>query len=157
MPLQSLCFAGYDPKPGWGSPSHFPSKKNGDGYFLPLTAQNRVIAYLALTGMPKEPSEKIQHLLIDYARLVVSNAAKSEELSRLSATIRPRAIALSTVHTVHRIINSTLNLDELVSRLAHLTAQVLRVHSCALYLLDGNPNGGDARSTGRRKSSTLVC
>ena len=56
------------------------------------------------------------------------NACKNEELARLSATIKPRAIALSTVHTVHRIINSTLNLNELVSRLAHLAVQVLRVH-----------------------------
>mgnify|MGYP001579851357 FL=1 len=77
----------------------------------------------------------------------LENFWKSEELNRLSATIRPRAIALSTVHTVHRIINSTLNLDELVSRLAYLTAQVLRVNRCSIYLLDKS----------NKKKGHLVC
>lgn len=80
-------------------------------------------------------------------RLALENFLKTEELNRLSATIRPRAIALSTVHTVHRIINSTLNLDELVSRLAYLTAQVLRVNRCSIYLLDKS----------NKKNNCLVC
>jgi len=127
-------------------------------YCLPLVIESRVIAHLVLSDLPKKPSEKIRHFLIEHTSLIVDNVWKSEEINRLSATIRPRAIALSTVHTVHRIINSTLNLDELVSRLAHLTAQVLRVQRCAIYLLDSN---GTLSTAGthkiRRKPSVLVC
>ncbi len=130
-------------------PFSFFQPEKGAGYCHPLMLQDRVIAYLVLTHLPKPLSEKTRHLFADTVRLIVESASKSEELDRLSATIRPRAIALSTVHTVHRIINSTLNLDELISRLAHLTAQVLRVNRCAIYLLDAGPN--------RRKPSTLVC
>jgi hypothetical protein len=87
--------------------------------------------------------------LASHLKLLTENCAQKEELERLSATIRPRAIALSTVHTVHRIINSTLNLDELVSRLAHLTAQVLRAHHCAIFLIDKNGS--------RKKKACLIC
>ena len=132
-------------------------KKTGAGYCLPLTLQERTFAYLVLTGLPKELPEKALHLLNDHVRLVADNAFKTEELDRLSATIRPRAVALSTVHTVHRIINSTLNLDELISRLAHLTAQVLRVHRCAIYLLDTAQNLNGAAGKARRKPSALIC
>ncbi len=138
-------------------PFLFSQKKDSVGYCLPLAIKDRVIAYLLLTGLPKEPSEKARHLLIEYAFLVVDNVSKLEEVNRLSATIRPRAIALSTVHTVHRIINSTLNLDELVSRLAHLTAQVLRVQRCAIYLLDTCPSPIGGLTKIRRKFLTLVC
>ncbi len=135
-PAAKALFRQLDSKERSERPFSFSQKRSTAGYCLPLMLQSHVVAYLVLTGLPGELSEKMRHLLIDYVRLIVDNVSKSEELERLSATIRPRAIALSTVHTVHRIINSTLNLDELISRLAHLTAQVLRVNRCAIYLLD---------------------
>ncbi len=138
------------------APVSLPRRGDGAVYCLPLSASpERIVGYLLLTGLAREIPEKTRHLLNDYARLIVDNTVKNEELNRLSATIRPRAVALSTVHTVHRIINSTLNLDELVSRLAHLTAQVLRVHRCAIYLLDTAQSLNGASKS--RKPSSLVC
>jgi response regulator RpfG family c-di-GMP phosphodiesterase len=84
----------------------------------------------------REVRQEALNLLASHVQLVLDNCAKKEELERLTATIRPRAIALSTVHTVHRIVNSTLNLDELIPRLAHLISQVLRANRCAVYLAD---------------------
>jgi len=46
--------------------------------------------------------------------------------------------ALSTVHTVHRLLASTLNLNELLPRVAHLCLQVLRSNACSIYLLDSS-------------------
>ncbi len=113
---------------------------------FPILLGTNLAGYLVISDVSIQTKEVFP--VISYAfRLVADNFWKSQELSRLSATIRPRAIALSTVHTVHRIINSTLNLDELVSRLAHLTAQVLRTNQCALYLYD-KKNG---------KQEHLVC
>lgn len=112
----------------------------------PFWLQDRLFGYLTVaelrSAVPKGAFAPFAHCV----KLFADNLWKTEELGRLSATIRPRAIALSTVHTVHRIINSTLNLDELVSRLGHLTAQVLRVHRCALYLIDS-----------RQSRNWLVC
>ncbi|MBI4432615.1 MAG: HD domain-containing protein [Candidatus Omnitrophica bacterium] len=106
---------------------------------IPLEVGDRLVGSLGLSGMKKGISREILRLLSSQVRMLCDNFAKTEEISRLSATIRPRAVALSTVHTVHRIINSTLNLDELMSRLAHLTAQVLRVKRCAIFLVEKPP------------------
>jgi response regulator RpfG family c-di-GMP phosphodiesterase len=113
-----------------------PSKMQIEAF--PITFGERELGILLVWGAKAQFTRDHVKLVTGYIESMVSNAIKSEELARMSATIRPRAIALSTVHTVHRIINSTLNLDELVSRLTHLTAQVLRVHRCAIYLLDEN-------------------
>jgi hypothetical protein len=102
----------------------------------PVWLQERLFGYLTVAELRSAVPKGAFAPFVHCVKLFADNLWKTEELGRLSATIRPRAIALSTVHTVHRIINSTLNLDELVSRLGHLTAQVLRVHRCALYLID---------------------
>ncbi len=122
-------------------------------YCVPLALDGRVVGVMGLSGVKNGVRQEWTGLLAENIRLILENCVKSEELNRLSATIRPRAIALSTVHTVHRIINSTLNLEELISRLAHLTAQVLRVQRCSIYLVEhgatrlgGNPRGRAGRS-----------
>lgn len=106
-------------------------------FCIPLVSDNRIVGYLGLSNLSSDARTEILNLLAGQAQLIVDNCAKKEEIQRLNETIRPRAIALSTVHTVHRIINSTLNLNELVTRLAHLTAQVLRANRCAIYLIEG--------------------
>ncbi len=131
-------------------------------FCVPLIASDKNIGYLCLSDVRKNMPQETCNLLTGYLQVVLDNCAKSEELERLSATIRPRAIALSTVHTVHRIINSTLNLDELVSRLAHLTAQVLRANRCMILLVDGidksRKSFDDALQLNQsRKKKFLIC
>jgi len=114
-------------------------------YCMPLVFGERVIGHIGLSGVKRGISADTLELLAVNAELILEVCAKAEELKRLSATIRPRAIALSTVHTVHRIINSTLNLDELISRLAHLTAQVLRANRCAIFLMPGKSSSASTK------------
>ena len=125
------------------------SRSLGQIHVLPLFFQQRLVGSMILSGVKAPGAPHAIKLLSEYAHLLIEGVFKSGEVNRLSETIRPRAVALSTVHTVHRIINSTLNLDELVSRLAHLTAQVLRVQRCAIYLLDASAKPG--------KKPLLVC
>lgn len=127
-------------------------------YCVPLVFGDRVIGHLGLSGIRRDASGDTLALLAANAELIVEVCAKAEELKRLSATIRPRAIALSTVHTVHRIINSTLNLDELISRLAHLTAQVLRASRCAIYLVvRAKPGAVPSRNGARDRGQYIEC
>lgn len=104
-------------------------------YCIPLIVQNTRLGVLCMSHIRPAMLRKAPvDLLNSTIRLLLTNIVREYELKRLSESVRPRAIALSTVHTVHRIINSTLNLDELVTRLAHLTAQVLRAKTCAIFL-----------------------
>ena len=117
---------------------------------VPLVSGERFLGHLWIHGFDRDSARMkspVLNVLAGQAALAVRLCEKQEELNRLSASIRPRAIALSTVHTVHRIINSTLNLDELVSRLAHLTAQVLRANRCAIYLVE---NASNPRKSARK-------
>ena len=124
-------------------------------FCIPLRVNTSLIGYFLLSGIKKKIRPEPLELLTGYVNLLLETCFKTEEINRLSATLRPRAIALSTVHTVHRIINSTLNLNELVSRLGHLTAQVLRVNRCSIYLAEKAGIGGARTQKNRRES--LVC
>ena len=64
------------------------------------------------------------------------NGSKSHQ--ELNEKLEALSRALSTVHTVHRLLASTLNLDELLPRVARLCLQVLRSNSCTIFLLDRN-------------------
>jgi len=61
---------------------------------------------------------------------------ESNSKNKLNEKIQALSLALSTVHTVHRLLTSTLNLDELLPRVARLCLQVLRSDHCAILFLD---------------------
>ncbi|MFH1858027.1 MAG: HD domain-containing phosphohydrolase [Candidatus Omnitrophota bacterium] len=61
---------------------------------------------------------------------------KSESQHQLNEKISALSKALATVHTVHRLLTSTLDFDELLPRFARLCLQVLRSDYCAILLLD---------------------
>ena len=142
-------------------PFMFNAPKGNINFCIPLVVADRTIGYFGLTNLLKIPRREILNLLFNAIHLILENCSKKEELDRLSATIRPRAIALSTVHTVHRIINSTLNLDELISRLAHLTTQVMRANRCAIYLFETSStkvfNPLAQKKLKEKKLKNLIC
>ena len=70
------------------------------------------------------------------AETAVREQERFQELKNLSEAIQPRCVALSTIHTIHRLISSTLDLEELLPRVARLCCQVLRAHSCMIWLVD---------------------
>lgn len=138
-----------------GGPFLFEEPAGLPHFCVPLYVASRLIGYFVLSGVKAGVRPEPLDLVSGYVSLVLETSTKTEEINSLSATLRPRAIALSTVHTVHRIINSTLNLDELVARLGHLTAQVLRVQKCSIYLVEKAGIGG-AR-TKKKRNEWLVC
>ena len=142
-------------------PFMFEAPKGALNYCVPLVVEDKVIGFFGLSGVKKGVRRETLNLLASSVQLILDNCCKVEELNRLSATIRPRAVALSTVHTVHRIINSTLNLDELISRLAHLTAQVIKANRCAIYMvesfLQGRTPQHGKHSSRKSEKNFLVC
>jgi len=103
---------------------------------LPVSQNDRVQGYLAMC----HSEQAVPKASLELAELALTTAAremeKTQELKNLSETIQPRCVALSTIHTIHRLISSTLNLEELVPRVARLCCQVLRVESCTIWLID---------------------
>jgi len=106
------------------------------GFVLPLAQGDKVYGYIILCHADKEISEAYAQLFKVSLDTLIKEIQKELELTKLYDTIRPRAIALSTIHTIHRLINSTLDLDELLPRIARLSIQVMRANRCSIKLLD---------------------
>ncbi|MDD3905086.1 MAG: HD domain-containing protein [Candidatus Omnitrophica bacterium] len=106
------------------------------GFVHPVTHGDKVYGYIGTCYRHKEVSPQILNVFAAFTDTIVREVQKELELSNLYETIRPRAIALSTVHTVHRLISSTLDLNELLPRIARLSLQIMRANRCSIKLVD---------------------
>ncbi|MDD5449270.1 MAG: HD domain-containing protein [Candidatus Omnitrophica bacterium] len=110
------------------------------GFCLPLIQGDKIYGYIGLCHLDSEMPEIAPELFVNFMHTLIKDIQKELELSKLYETIRPRAIALSTVHTIHRLISSTLDLDELLPRIARLCMQVTQSNRCSVKLLDEKRN-----------------
>ncbi len=107
-----------------------------NGVCFPVYQGDKVYGYVIICDIEKDPGDDVVILINTLLQSVLRETQKELELKKLYDTIRPRAIALSTVHTLHRLISSTLNLNELLPRIARLAVQVMRAHRCSIKLVD---------------------
>lgn len=106
------------------------------GFVYPIAQGGKLYGYIGVCYSKKNAPKKILNIFSAYTDSIVREVQKELELSKLYETIRPRAIALSTVHTVHRLISSTLDLNELLPRIARLSLQIMRANRCSIKLVD---------------------
>ncbi len=106
------------------------------GFAYPIIMGKKIYGYIAMCHAEKEVPRQVVQIFAGFVNALVKETQKELELSKLYETIRPRAIALSTVHTVHRLISSTLDLDELLPRIARLSLHVVRANRCSIKLVD---------------------
>ncbi|MCM8813328.1 MAG: HD-GYP domain-containing protein [Candidatus Omnitrophica bacterium] len=106
-------------------------------YGLPIARGEQIYGYFLICDCPREIPANILELFQAFSVSTLETVQKEQELTRLYDTIRPKTIALSTVHTIGRIISSTLELDQLLPRIARLSLQVLRARRSVIMLVDG--------------------
>jgi HD-GYP domain-containing protein (c-di-GMP phosphodiesterase class II) len=104
--------------------------------YIPIVQGNNVYGYALALHLKRKPHNKELTFMKLYIDIALKEFQKEQELTKLYDTIRPRAIALSTIHTIHRLLSSTLDMDELIERIARLTLQVMRARFCSIMLLD---------------------
>ncbi len=109
---------------------------NLHGFVYPIVQGDKLYGYIGACYSKKDVSAEVLDIFAAFTDAIVRETQKELELSKLYETIRPRAIALSTVHTVHRLISSTLDLAELLPRIARLSLQILRANRCSIKLVD---------------------
>ncbi|MBU1128760.1 MAG: HD domain-containing protein [Candidatus Omnitrophica bacterium] len=109
---------------------------NYHGLCYPLKVEGDVFGFILLVGIKGGISANMRAIFQSFSDTIVRETQKEIELAELNETIRPRAIALSTVHTVHRLMSSSLSLNELLSRIARLALQVIKANRCSIKLLD---------------------
>lgn len=87
----------------------------------------------------KRSEKEIRQLMAPFYFFLASQvelAFKNFELNNFYETVHPRALALSTMHSVHRVISSSLRLKELLPRIGRLSAQILKANGCSIMLTD---------------------
>lgn len=114
----------------------FEYNDNSYGICYPFMSEHDVFGYLVVCGFKKIIRPDFREIFCSVIDAIIRGERKEIELEDINNTIRPRAIALSTVHTVHRLMTSTLDLNELLPRVARLTLQVMRANRCSIKLVD---------------------
>jgi len=115
-------------------PVCFECGKKKHGIAIPVVQGDRVYGHLIVCNAENDISEELLDLFINFISILIREVQKRLELSKVYNSIRPRAIALSTIHTIHRIISSTLNIDELLPKLARLSLQIFRADQCCIAI-----------------------
>lgn len=112
------------------------SYKNKLCMVFPISRGARLYGAIGVCNVKKELTEQISTFLPVFIEMLVDDVQKEMELNKLYDTIRPRAVALSTVHTLHRLISSTLDLEELLPRIARFCMQILQANACSIMLMN---------------------
>lgn len=107
-----------------------------NGFCYPIVQGKKIYGFIAMCHVEQEISDLFIEMFTKFIDALVREIQKELQLSKLYETIRPRAIALSTVHTIHRLLTSTLDLDELLPQIARLSLQIVRANRCSIKLAD---------------------
>ena len=106
------------------------------GFCYPLIDCNAVFGYAIGYKFTTKPPQEELALLGGLIETALSNVEKDIQLEQLRNSIKPMSIALSTVHTIHRLISSTHFLNQLLARIARLSMQIIGASRCSIKLLD---------------------
>jgi HD-GYP domain-containing protein (c-di-GMP phosphodiesterase class II) len=106
------------------------------GFVYPIAQGDALYGFIGACYAKKDAPPYILNIFAAFTDSIVREVQKELELSKLYETVRPRAIALSTVHTVYRLMSSTLDLNELLPRIARLSLQIMRANRCSIKLVD---------------------
>jgi HD-GYP domain-containing protein (c-di-GMP phosphodiesterase class II) len=102
---------------------------------FPIKRSDRIEGHLALCHTQQAFSKRHLDAIALATEAIASLEEQAEQQRALMESIQPRCLALSTVHTIHRLISSTLNLNELLPRVVRLCCQVLRAQRGAIWLV----------------------
>ncbi|MFH1552098.1 MAG: HD domain-containing phosphohydrolase [Candidatus Omnitrophota bacterium] len=114
----------------------FQYARNIHGLCYPLISDKEIFGFIILCGLKRDMPSDLQDIFIAFTDAVIRESRREVEIEDINNTVRPRAIALSTVHTVHRLMTATLDLNELLPRIARLCLQVMRANRCSIKLVD---------------------
>jgi len=117
---------------------HYKDRQGRRGVLYSIRHLGRLKGIFFLCGIT-ESEKKIATYLNLFEHFLISQtelAHKSFELNNFYETVHPRALALSTMHSVHRVISSSLRLQDLLPRIGRLSAQVLKAKGCSIMLVD---------------------
>ncbi|MDP3919896.1 MAG: HD domain-containing phosphohydrolase [Candidatus Omnitrophota bacterium] len=119
-------------------PSFYKDSHGRRGAIFAISHLGKLKGFLLLCSLT-DPSQKLRAYIQPFDYFLSSQvelAYKTFELNNFYETVHPRALALSTMHSVHRVISSSIRLTDLLPRIGRLSAQVLKATGCSIMLID---------------------
>ena len=105
---------------------------------VPLKSRKQNRGKLVLCNITSNGKAK-KNALISFRHFVSScleNVRLADKAANIFEDLQPRALAMSTMHTVHRIISSSLHINDLIPRLGRFMSQVTKSDYGAVFLVD---------------------
>jgi len=126
-------------------PAFFRTNRSRMGLMLGLSHLGNYKGFIFLTEFSSGNEIRVRRDLEPYlkpfqffAQAHLEIAYKNFELNNFYETVHPRALALSTMHSVHRVISASLRLKDLLPRIGRLSAQILKAQGCSILLMDAD-------------------
>jgi len=105
-------------------------------FFLVQTGrEKRACFFLCNLKVPFQELAEIPAAFYEYLQVAMELTLKNAELANFYETVHPRALALSTMHAVHRVVSSITKLQDLLPRIGRLSMQVLKAKICRIWLV----------------------
>jgi len=131
-----------DPLSRWTNRNLRPDQTNGiDGDWknwsylaIPFWRKDRLMGIVVAQAKGKKIQVALEERMLS---IITDGAAAVLENSLNVNRIQKRSLALSTIHTIHRILSSSTTSADLLDKIARLTTQVLRVSKCSLMMIEG--------------------
>ncbi len=122
-----------------GKVSYHVCKNGKKCAFVPFE-RGELPGYIVFCNIPdgskkRDIEEKIA-CFVPFLNSEIDSYRKLLELQDLYDTIQPRAMALSSLHSVNRVISSALSIDDLIPKIGRLFFQILKADYCAIFLID---------------------
>ena len=125
----------------------FASVFNDDASFviLPLMAKNHLSGMLALNSQPyttEEMSELLPSLkmLANQTALALENTQLYREVNRININLSQRVDEISTLHEIGQLLNSILDLEDLLELFIHVVTKEMKAEIGSIMLLNKSTN-----------------
>jgi len=104
--------------------------------FFPLPSLNESRTALILCNLKISGAAELSKAFHEFLKTQRELSQKNFELQNFYETVHPRALALSTMHAVHRVVSAVYNLEDLLPRIGRLSMQILKAGGCSVWLFD---------------------
>ena len=122
-----------DPLRQWFLSISPPTDEESGVWAVPLTDSGKLFGLVLCPGEEGSTLEPHLDMALETIALgssvAIRNAQEFEQM-------RQKAVALSTVHSVYRLMSTTRDMSDLLKRMANLTIQVLNVRKCSIMLVN---------------------
>jgi HD-GYP domain-containing protein (c-di-GMP phosphodiesterase class II) len=115
------------------SPDSGKDCKEWNYYAVPFWTKEHLLGVIVTRSRNKRlhlsPEERMLRMITEGAAAVLEGAINVNR-------IRQRSLALSTIHTMHRLMSSAASSKDLIDKVARLAAQIIGTSKCSVMMLE---------------------